>query len=368
MMLVDDDGELVNVDRVDARNEQQIILQRTNDADFLDNGSVSSIHKCQSVDAKKLCIYDLKFKWKTDNNFDIGGTYSDNEADLWFYFTTSTWPNHNYLLNLFVCHRRQGTFSIGVSNSNEVRNKDRSHESAGWSIMPRTLTWSTFKSSKPEHHYHITTFCFTEKNINDLKNNILFIPISITMNSSPILNNSIIKAIKLKHNLSELLSKNEPYDFALESKSKKKFPVHKLVVAAHCPILRNLIKKSEASISSLVLDVSDEDIQLLIEFIYTGTIKNVFNLECMNLLHIASKFQLNNLFLLVQHAIAEQIYIENAVEIALLAQKFKLEKLMATALSFIKNNPKVLTTDGWKNLKDVTLAKQLIQHIYQVGV
>lgn len=363
-MLVDDDGELVNMadNAVDHRDENQIAHQRSLDAEYADNGSVSALHRCQTMDAKKLCIYDLNVKFKYNSEFDIGGTYTGTEADLWFYYSTSLCPGNNYLFNLFVCHRKSGNFSIGVSNSNELKLRDKATDDSGSVILPCPLTWFTFKSSEPNENYYIKTFCFTDKDVRSFGENILFIPISIIMNSSHSLNDDFVKSIKLQHDLSSLLSKKEKTDFILESVTKKKFATHKIILAAHSPLLRNLIKDSETS--SLFIDISDSDMALLLEFMYTGTIKGIFKQDCVSLLRIADKFQLSNLFLLAQYAIAEQINVENAVEVALLAQKYKLENLRFKVLSFIKNNPRVMVTNGWQSLDNVELTKQLVEHIY----
>ncbi|CAH0405722.1 unnamed protein product [Chilo suppressalis] len=367
MMLVDDDGELLNVDNAgDVRAEQQIALQRSQDAQYVHNGSVSTLHRCETIDAKKLCIYDLDCKIKITNEYDIGGTYTGEEPDLWFYFTTSVCPGNNYLLNLFVCHRKIGNFSIGVSNSNEYKVRDRPADISGWTILPRTLTWYTFKSAAPNENYHIKTFCFAEKDVTYFHNNIVFIPISIVLNASHSLNSDIIKSIKLKHDHSSVLNKQEHTDFVLESATTNKFPTHRIILAAHSPVLRSLIKDSK--VTSMSLDISDSDMTILLEFLYSGTINDILNQDCDTLLKLADKFQLSNLFLIAELVTAEHINVENAVDIALLAQRYKLQNLRHKVLSFIKNNPKVMQTDGWAKLKDVNLIKQLVEHIYSGSV
>ncbi|XP_028161554.1 protein maternal effect lethal 26-like [Ostrinia furnacalis] len=182
------------------------------------------------------------------------------------------------------------------------------------------------------------------------------------MNSSNCLNNDVIMSIKLHHDLSGLLSKKEKTDYILTSASGKKFPAHKIILVAHSPNLRNLIKDSESD--SLFIDIQDHDMDLLLQFLYTGTIKDIIKQNCINLLKIADKFQLENLFLLTQYAIGEQINVENAINIAVIARKYNLSKLQLKVFSFIKDNPKVMQTESWEKLQDVELTKKLLEHIY----
>ncbi|KAL0850570.1 hypothetical protein ABMA28_012342 [Loxostege sticticalis] len=369
-MQMDEDGEhIVQVDEFgdpiihqDEVNLYQVPVRRNHEAELFEAGSVSCIHRCKSEDAKKLCIYDAPHKLKHSGEYDIGGTYTENESDLWFYYSTSICPGYNYLLNLFVCHRKVGSFSIGVSNSNELTNTERPNEISGWSFLPRSLIWYHFRSAQPNEIYYIKTFCFSEKDLKTMDRNNLFIPINLVINSTPSLNNDVLMSIKLQHDLSGLLTKKEKTDFVLISASGKKFPTHKIILVAHSPIIRNLIKDSEQD--SLFIDIQDSDMELLLQFMYTGTLQDIAKQDCLNLLNIAGKFQLQNLFLLAQYAIGEQINIESAVNIALMAQKYKLDELKSRVFSFIKKNPKVMQTESWKNLNDVELTKQLIEYIY----
>lgn len=182
------------------------------------------------------------------------------------------------------------------------------------------------------------------------------------MDCNNCLNNDVLMSIKLQHDLSGLLSNEEKTDYVLISASGKKFPAHKTILVVHSPILKQLIKDTEND--SLFIDIQDSDMELLLQFLYTGTFKNISKQDCMNLLKIANKFQLDNLFLLAQHAISEQIDVESAVDIAVISRKYKLAELQSKVFCFIKNNPKVMQTESWKELNDVELTKQLIEHIY----
>ncbi|XP_059056522.1 uncharacterized protein LOC131850338 [Achroia grisella] len=304
-------------------------------------GIVSAIHKCQSKDARKLCIYDPVYKIKTSkkNYYDIGGTYTNTESDLWFYITTLSFSEEKYLVSLFVCHRKIGNAAITV-NFNGITQKQ------------------ILKSFHPNENYHLKTFCLNEEDIQLLLYRNMYIYVSIDIEPSQLIDNEIIKRIKLQQNLSEGLLKQAKTDFILESASKKRFPTHKIVVAAHSPVLRAKIGSGETSV---FIDLSDETMELLLEFLYKGTISNIKERDCMQLQEVADNLKLENLFLLTQYAFGKQIKKDNAIKIAQLAKKYNLEKLWSEVCVFIKKNPEVMNTEGWKALTDVELAKELCQ-------
>ncbi|XP_049886039.1 uncharacterized protein LOC126380569 isoform X2 [Pectinophora gossypiella] len=343
--------------------------QRPLSEDHSGPGAISAINRITTKRAKRLYLYDVGFKLKHNEIYDVGGTYTDVDTkphlvpDLWFFFSTTTCPGHNYLLNLFVCHRRAGNFSIGIANSGEMVHKKKSNDRPGHSWMPDTLTWHSYRTSKPDENYHIKTYCFSEADLKNLENNTLVIPIRIDMDTMNTLNNDVIKQIKLNHDFSDILAKAEKADFTLISASKRQFPVHRIFLAAHSSVLRDIIK-NQTEDKQAFLDISDNDMELLLEFIYTGTIKDILKKDCLTLLQIADRFQLHNLFFLTQFALVNQINVNNAVHIACMAEKYKLDKLQSMVFNFIKNNPKVLETDGWRDLDDVNLAKKLFQFMH----
>lgn len=322
----------------------------------MNKDDISTLHKRQTVDARGLCIYDINEKLTRPGEYDIGGTYTGTEPDLWFYFTTSYGPGNKRLFNLFVCLRKEGSFNIGISKSNESSKKTLDSARC---CLSNELKWQVFKSSQPNEKFLLKTFFFSLK---QFEADTLYIPVSIK--SSPIspFNMDLIKQIKVNHDFGDLLSKQEKTNFSVQSSSGKQYQVHKIILAAHSPILRNMVKSE--TVSSIFLDINDNDMELLLEFLYTGSIKNILKQDCLNLLDIAGKFQLNNLFFLVQYAIAEQINLTNCMEIAVISERYKLVDLQNTVFKFIKENPGVFETDGWKNLDDVILAKKMFQYLH----
>ncbi|CAB3259266.1 unnamed protein product [Arctia plantaginis] len=282
-------------------------------------GYVSPIYSCQTTEATKLCIYEACKKLKDSDEFHIGGTYSGTEPEFWFHYTTSYCHGNNHLLNLFVYHRKAGNFSVQVSDSNQLTLKKVLEDDVPHVELPSTLTASKiFRSTKPNQNYYLKTYCFNKELDSFNPSSTLIIPIKIVVDPKYVLNENIVNSMKLQHDLSALLTKQEKTDFTLESATHKQFPTHKILLAAHSSVLRNMIKSSK--LKSLFIDISDNDMELLLEFIYTGTIKNVMKQDCLKLLEIADKFQLKPLFMLTQHTIGDQITIGNAVEVAVIAK------------------------------------------------
>lgn len=319
---------------------------------------MSGIHKCQSSVARKLIIYDICHKLNTDI-YHIGGTYTEETPDLWFYYTISTCPGGNFLLNLCVCHRYAGIFSLGITEGSELTFREKSDSYLLY--LSEQLSWRTYMSGKANENHYIKTFSFNKSDAEALENKFLYIPVKIDISSKQIFNNNVTKQIKLKHDFGHLLTKQENTDFILESVTKRQFPIHEIMLAVHSPVLRDLMKNS--STKTACIDISDHDMEHLLQFIYTGTIKDVHKLDCLKLLEIADRFQLKDLFLLTQYAIKEQIDSQNAVEVAVLTEKYSLEMLQASVFGYIKSHPEILESEGWKNLNNVNLAKKLISFI-----
>lgn len=318
--------------------------------------AVSGIHKCQSSEARRLAIYDIFNKLKADI-YHIGGTYTEENPDLWFYYSISSCPGGNFLLSLFVCHRYPGVFSIGISAASEItfrQNGDCTQQL----YLSETLNWHTYISGHANESHYIKTFNIKKSNVEALVDKVLCISLKIDISPKQIFNNNVIKQIKLKHNFGDLLTKKENTDFILESVTKRQFPIHQVMLAAHSPVLRELMKHSTSK--TAFIDISDCDMELLLQFIYTGTIKNIHKIDCLKLLEIADRFQLKDLFLLTQYAIEEQIDIKNAVEVAELTEKFSLEMLQVSVFGYIKSHPEILETEAWKNLNNAQLAKKLL--------
>ncbi|KAG6462486.1 hypothetical protein O3G_MSEX013289 [Manduca sexta] len=290
------------------------------------------------------------------NRHDIGGTYTNETPDLWFYYTTSMCPKSFLLLNLFVCHRKTGSFSVGISNSNQFTMTDNI------CTLPNNLTWYNFRSAQNDETHYIKTFHFPMENFKtdvEVDTTTIVIPLNIRVEPPFSLNSDVLKTIKLEHNESNCFIQQEKTDFIIKSDSGKEYPVHKILVASHSSVLRQLMKDK----IMLCLDINDNTVELLLQYIYTGTIKNIGDQNVLDLLETVHKFQLKPLLILIDHLIEKELTVNNAVQMALVAKKYGLHELKSKVYDYIKNNPDVMNSEGWKHLNDVELTKSIFQYV-----
>ncbi|XP_046973953.1 uncharacterized protein LOC124540439 [Vanessa cardui] len=344
---------------IDNANEDHFV-----DKDDLDNNinvefhrnAVTALNQCPTLKARKLCLFNLDYKLQHSDHYDIGGTYTKQNPNLWFYCTTTVCPGGNYLLNIFVCHRNTGSFKISISDiDTHIQMKDVTVYSK-YLLLPNKLISKTFRSSQADKNHYIKSFCFTKEVVDNLHKT-LSIPIEIELKPKCPVDKDFLRNIKLKHCLSGMFNRQVNTDFILESRSGKKFNVHKILLATHSIVLKEIIKKSESNCA--VVDMSDEEIEALLEYLYSVSEKSFVDENCFKLLDVAYRFKLENLIPLKQSEIIQKLTVKNAIEVAVLTEKYKLESIQKIVFEFIKKNPEVLETEGWKNLNDVALTKKL---------
>lgn len=330
--------------------------------------AVSALNLCQTNEAKELVIFNLHYNLQNSDQYDIGGTYTKENRDLWFFYTTSMGPKV-CLLNVFVCQRNKGTYKISISDipftiqtSTLTQSKNSSPNSSGIVLSMDKFKTKIITSSESDKCHYITTYCFKLDDDEIIKNKNVHIPIQIERDPKCPVDSDVLKKIKTNHFVTGIFKRNENTDFILESSTGKKYNVHRIVLAAQSSAIKEIVRNSMTS--TAVFDISDDEMDVLLEFLYTGKVKSVLDKNCFKLIDIAYRFKLEKLITLLQLAIVNNINIKNAVEIAVLTERYKLESIQKIVFQFIKNNPEVLETEGWINLNDVALTKKLFKKIY----
>lgn len=326
-----------------------------------ENAYISTMFRCQSTEATHLCIMDADLKLSNENNYDIGGAYRKDKPEFWFYYTTTMCPKHVYLLNLFVCHRQSGTFALGVPNSSEMSHNKQSQYKE--TTLQNNMSWYYYKSTLKDEKYYIKTYAFTLQDLKNLRNSTLLIPLCIKIDQSIALNEQIERSIRFDFDIVTSISKQEKPDYVLISKSGKEYPVHKLILTAQSPVLG--AKARDSKTNSINLDTDNEEIEILLEFIYTGTLKELKGFSMaelgQKLLEIYDKYQIKSLDTLIQLLLVRVIDVNNAVDMVKIAMNHNLMDLKQTVFKFIKNNPQVLKTKSWKELNNAEVVKALYQ-------
>lgn len=290
---------------------------------------------------------------------------SQLKPQLWFYCTTSVCPQNNYILNIFVCCRKMRSVSIGISDTSAITKKRIFGDDAvaTYLTLAETLSWKTLQLTEMDESQHLASYCFSREDLKLLNRQTLCVPISIVVNTSCVIPKEKVQSIKKRHNLLNLFKRGENTDYTLESKSGMKYDVHKVLLAARSSVLRDLIKNSKTD--TLTISIDDNGMEQFLEYIYTGSVKNFLQSNWCQLIELAERFKLDNLFKELEYAIAQQISVTNAVDIAVLSEKYKLDVIQKTVFEYIRSHQEVLETDGWKNLNDVALTKKLFKEIYR---
>ncbi|XP_052739272.1 uncharacterized protein LOC112051117 [Bicyclus anynana] len=367
---IDSDDEEENpADTLESAVESDEFGSKSNQIEF-SKGSVSCLNECYTAEAQRLCILDVVKKLNNSDHYDIGGTYcihnSNIQSELWFYCTTSILPHGNCLLNIFFCDRQGRSVSIGISDANTITKKTiYCNDTVSTQVrLSSTLCWKTFKSNEREESHLLKTYCFSKENVRSLDKQILCIPIEIKINEASVVDRGTMLRIKKNHDLSDLFKRGEYTDYTLESSSGMKYEVHKLLLATHSSVLRNMLKNSNAD--SLRLNIDDKGMEQFLEYIYTGSVKDILDHNWSQLIELADQFKLDKLFKEAENAITEQICVKNAIDVAVLSEKYKLVGIQRKVFEFIKAHPEVLETDGWKHLADIDLTKKLFQQVHSV--
>lgn len=319
-------------------------------------------HKsCQTMKAKWLCLDKIYFKFQRPNFYDIGGTYMQDLPDFWFAFKIEI-VGEIYLLHLFVIRKYDRVANIAVSCSNEITLDRRNPQAA---YLTKCLKEFEFQKEETpdgntESFDYVTTYSFTDLDIEFLKERRLYILVEFPISEG--LSFSIVNDVKFRHDCGSLLADPYESDFCIESTDGKKFNIHKLIISAHSEVFTAMLKDDTAESQNnyvKLVDVNSDDLRCMLEFIYTGTVKDLDNVDFVNVLMLADRFNLKGLSELAQYALAKQITVENALDIFIIADMYDSEALKNATLKFIKKNNKSLKTITFKRIENTELVKQL---------
>ncbi|CAH0747710.1 unnamed protein product [Diatraea saccharalis] len=320
-------------------------------------------HKvCQTRNAKWLCISDIYQKFHRPNFYDIGGTYIEDIADYWFMYKTEQISNI-FLLHIFVYDRQENKFGLAISRNAENMKIDNKNAAV---YLTQSLVEHRFKRSKEISQNYVITFSFSSYDIDLVKDRSLYIFISFDSLEHKGSCQGFIDQVKINHDFKALLFDPIGSDFTIESADGVKFQVHRVILAGYSDVFKAMLKEETAeSQNSYVklVDVGNEDLQCILECIYTGTISNLENCNCINMLMLADRYNLKGLRELSQYALSERMSVENALEILIVADSYNSETLKTAALKFIKKNTMCIQTSTFKEINNPELLRHLCEYI-----
>jgi speckle-type POZ protein len=309
-----------------------------------------------------LCLDNIYQKAYRPNFYDIGGTYIQDVADYWFMYKTEQ-LSQIFLLHIFVCNRQESFINIAISRNTENMTMDKKNSIV---YLTKSLKEHRFKKTKEMSQNYLTTYSFSNSDIDFLKDKHLYIAVSFDCTECTGLYQNLIDDVKLKHDFGALLADPIGSDFTIESADGAKFQVHKVLLAAHSEVFKAMLKEETAeSQNSYVklVDVGKEDLQCILECIYTGTVNDLYNCNCINLLMLADRYNLKGLRELSQYALSQQLSTDNALEIFIVADMYNSEVLKTAALKYIKKNTSVVHSSTFKEINNAELMRQLCVHL-----
>lgn len=328
-----------------------------------EHSSVVFGHKvCQTREAKWLCLENIYQKFHRPNFYDIGGTYINDVADYWFVCKTELIADIK-LLHLFLWNRHEeSVVRVAVSDSNEML-VDKKNDAV---YLSKKLKQFDYKKVKQISKIYITTYSFNDIDVDFLKNRRLYIGVSFDCNNSEELSEEIIENVKCSHDFHALLKNPVGSDFTIESADGHKFKVHKVLLAAKSEVFKAMFTDEMAESKNgyvRLIDVTKEDLQSVLEFIYSGSIIDMEGSNFFNLLQIADRFNLCGLFDLCQYVLSQQLTLDNVIDTLIIADMCNASTLKLAAMKVIKKNNWIVKTDMFKEILNVDLVRELCEYL-----
>lgn len=315
---------------------------------------------CQTNEVKSLCLNNIYQKFHRSNIYDIGGTYIKDVPDYWFTYRTEQ-VGDIFLLHIFAGNNIEGNYTIGLSSGNELQLNKRSNIA----YLSETIKYTSYKIKDKKCHVYITTYSFTDLDVEFLKDRKLYISVQIDAHA-PSLSADVVDNIKAQHDCRALLMDPVGADFIIESEEGVQFKVHKIIMMSHSDVFKAMLKDDTAeSQNSFVrlVDVATDDVRAMLEYIYTGTIIDIENVNFTNILMLADRYDLKGMRELCNHALAQQLIPDNALDILLLADMYDSHSLKLTALKFIKRNREALNSGTFNEINNMALVRELCTYL-----
>ncbi|CAG9575438.1 unnamed protein product [Danaus chrysippus] len=314
-------------------------------------------HKiCQTHEAKYLCIEELYQKFYRPNCYDIGGTYINDVPDFWFIYKTEI-IGKLFLFHLYVTKRQACSFIVSVSCTSDIICAPKQNAA----FLPSKLENFPFNGLNTQGY--VTTYSFTEVDVDILKGKKLYIPVSFSMDK-PL--SELAETMKENHNYKYLLHDPVGSDFVIESADGYKFNVHRSLLCANSEVFRAMLKDETAeSMNGYVkmVDINKDDLKDIIEFMYTGTIENLLDCNFYNIFILCNQYDLQGLKELAESALIFQINDDNVIETLSLADLHNSEAVKLAAMKYIKMNKILVNSDVLDELNNVELVKEICEFL-----
>ncbi|CAO1379408.1 unnamed protein product [Diamesa serratosioi] len=202
--------------------------------------------------------------------------------------------------------------------------------------------FANFKGSVESEN---TSFIHRNTIVECLINDTLFLDIQVVVRTTQKVTEYIEGPQKLSDDLLDMLMTCEYSDFTFIVE-RKRFPVHKIILAARSPVFKAMFStnmEEARSHETVVTDVTNESFGEFLSYLYSGKCPNL-EVYAMDLLVIADKYEIDDLKKLCELKILLNLTKDNAPEIFELANTYRCRTELKTEAfelikkSFLDNN------------------------------
>ena len=134
-------------------------------------------------------------------------------------------------------------------------------------------------------------------------------------------------------------------DFSLVSAEGKRFPCHRLILGTQSPVLMAMMinDMKEKKENEVKLEYGEEIVKHFVDYFYSGEVPHESLKENMKtFLELADFYDLGSLKLQAEKAAVSKMSCENMVDMYVLADLYRADKLKEAAESLIKKNKDTL--------------------------
>ena len=134
----------------------------------------------------------------------------------------------------------------------------------------------------------------------------------------------------------------------VEVHENESIPVHKMILQVRSPVFKAMLSSAmkESTSNEIIITEFDHDVvKKFIRFLYLDTCDRGA-LEAKSLLAMAHKYEVKGLFLACELDLIKMFSVSNVVDLLTFADLYEAKELKNKALTFIKDNLKVLAESG----------------------
>lgn len=159
---------------------------------------------------------------------------------------------------------------------------------------------------------------------------------------------------KILLDLKKLFESEELSDLIVISSCGREFHVHKNILSARSNVFAAMFENDMLESSENIVRVTDIDGQImydLLHWMYTGKIESISTSNATEIIRAANKYAVEDLKLLCESVICENITMDNAVDMFVIANLHNANYLKNVCLNFIdKHMEQIMKTSGFQTL------------------